>query len=51
MTFAFGKIRLYETIWYRKRFTWFKKLPVNKTSNIQSMYAVGKSHTLIVYKR
>lgn len=51
MTFAAGRIRIYETIRYRKNFAWFKKLPINKTSNIQSMYAIGKSHTLIIYKR
>lgn len=51
MTVAIGRIRIYETVWYRRRFEWFKKLHVSKTSNIQSMYAIGKSHTLIIYKR
>lgn len=51
MTFAAGRVRIYETVWYRKKFAWFRKLPVNKISNIQSMYAIGKSHTLIIYKR
>lgn len=51
MKLDFGRIRIYETIWWRPKFEFFKRLPVNKTSNILAKYAIGKSHTLIIYKR
>ena len=51
MKLSLGRIRILETVHWRSKFAWFRKLPVSKTSNIQAKYAIGKSHTLIIYKR